>query len=225
LQVDVANLTVMSTKPPAFPHLRLKEERDMSVKGCASAMWHHGLRPRRLVPPIAAAVMVALLCGFHAPMAMAASSPATPIWSYPGTTVTGTITITAGRVTLCRGKALSRGQATCSPAAGTTLPKGTYSIVATYSGNADYATSTSSAKPVRVDSTTGATQAVTPAPLMTSCSPFIDLSCGATGRVRQTGEGWQDGGSATLEQRRAPNSRTARHSRLGMLGPCRMMAR
>ena len=53
----------------------------MSVKGCASALWHHGLRPRRLVPPIVLAMMVALFCGFHAPMARAASSPTTPIWS------------------------------------------------------------------------------------------------------------------------------------------------
>jgi hypothetical protein len=53
----------------------------MSVKGCASVLWHDGLRPRRLVPPIVLAVMVALFCGFHAPMARAASSPTTPIWS------------------------------------------------------------------------------------------------------------------------------------------------
>jgi hypothetical protein len=53
----------------------------MSVKGCAPALWHHGLRPRRLVPPIVLAVIVALFCGFHAPMARAASSPTTPIWS------------------------------------------------------------------------------------------------------------------------------------------------
>src|SRR5580700_2204064 len=68
-------------KPPAFPRLRFKEERDMSVKGCVSALWHHGLRLRRLVPPIVLATMVALFCGFHAPMARAASSPTTPIWS------------------------------------------------------------------------------------------------------------------------------------------------
>ena len=53
----------------------------MSVKRCASALWHHGLRPRRLVPPVVLAMMVALFCGFHAPMARAASSPTTPIWS------------------------------------------------------------------------------------------------------------------------------------------------
>jgi hypothetical protein len=53
----------------------------MSVKGCASVLWHDGLRPRRLVPSIVLAVMVALFCGFHAPMARAASSPTTPIWS------------------------------------------------------------------------------------------------------------------------------------------------
>jgi hypothetical protein len=53
----------------------------MSVKGCASALWHHGLRSRRLVPPIVLAILVALFCGFHAPMARAASSPSTPIWS------------------------------------------------------------------------------------------------------------------------------------------------
>ena len=53
----------------------------MSVKGCAPALWHHGLLPRRLVPPIVLAMLVALFCGFHAPMARAASSPTTPIWS------------------------------------------------------------------------------------------------------------------------------------------------
>ncbi len=53
----------------------------MSVTGCAPALWHHGLRPRRLVPPIVLAVTVALCCGFQAPMARAASSPTTPIWS------------------------------------------------------------------------------------------------------------------------------------------------
>jgi hypothetical protein len=81
LHVDIPNLTVMSTKAPSLPRLRFKEERDMSVKGCASALWHHGLRPRRLVPPVVLAMMVALFCGFHAPMARAASSPTTPIWS------------------------------------------------------------------------------------------------------------------------------------------------
>jgi len=49
---------------PEFPRLRLEEERDMSVKGCASTWWHHGFRPRRLVVPILLAVMTALFCGF-----------------------------------------------------------------------------------------------------------------------------------------------------------------
>ncbi|HEV3383022.1 MAG TPA: choice-of-anchor D domain-containing protein [Trebonia sp.] len=53
----------------------------MSIKGCASTRSYHGFRPRRLVPPIVLAVLVALFCGFNAPMARAASSPATPIWS------------------------------------------------------------------------------------------------------------------------------------------------
>jgi beta-galactosidase GanA len=53
----------------------------MSAKRCASTWWRHGVRPRRLVPPIVLAVMVALFCGFHAPAARAASSPTTPIWS------------------------------------------------------------------------------------------------------------------------------------------------
>jgi len=53
----------------------------MSVKGCASKWWQHGFRPRRLVPPIVLAVMAALFFGFHAPVARAASSPTTPIWS------------------------------------------------------------------------------------------------------------------------------------------------
>jgi len=38
-------------------------------------------RSRRLVPPIVLAVLLALFCGFRAPMAEAASSPTTPIWS------------------------------------------------------------------------------------------------------------------------------------------------
>ncbi len=53
----------------------------MSVKGCASTRWHHGFRPRRLVVPILLAVMIALFTGFHVPVARAASSPTTPMWS------------------------------------------------------------------------------------------------------------------------------------------------
>jgi hypothetical protein len=59
----------------------LKEERDMSVKRYASALRHHSFLPRRLVPFFVLAVTVALLGGFRAPMAQAASSPTTPIWS------------------------------------------------------------------------------------------------------------------------------------------------
>jgi hypothetical protein len=103
---------------------------------------------------------------------------------YPGTTVAGTVTITASRVTLCKGKALTRGKATCSPAARTTLPKGTYSLIATYSGNADYAASKSSAKSVKVDSGIGASPAFTPAPLFTSCSPFVELACRVAGELQ-----------------------------------------
>ena len=53
----------------------------MSVKGYASALWHHRFRPRRLVPLFVLAVTLAFIGGFHAPMAQAASSPTTPIWS------------------------------------------------------------------------------------------------------------------------------------------------
>lgn len=69
---------------------------------------------------------------------------------YSGTTVSGTITITDGRITICTNKALSHGRATCTPASNTTLPKGTAHIVATYAGNADYASSRSAARTVRV---------------------------------------------------------------------------
>ncbi|HEX3965453.1 MAG TPA: hypothetical protein VHZ03_53885, partial [Trebonia sp.] len=53
----------------------------MSVKGHASALWHHRIRPRWLAPLFVLAVTVALVGGFHAPTAHAASSPTTPIWS------------------------------------------------------------------------------------------------------------------------------------------------
>jgi Carbohydrate binding module (family 6)/F5/8 type C domain/Abnormal spindle-like microcephaly-assoc'd, ASPM-SPD-2-Hydin len=53
----------------------------MSVTGYASASRHHSFRPRRLVPFFVLAVTVALLGGFHTPMAQAASSPTTPVWS------------------------------------------------------------------------------------------------------------------------------------------------
>jgi hypothetical protein len=52
-----------------------------SVRGYASALWHCGFRPRRLAPVIVLAATTALLGGFHVPMARAASSPTTPIWS------------------------------------------------------------------------------------------------------------------------------------------------
>ena len=57
------------------------EKRVMSVKGCTPAWWGRGFRLRLVVPMVLAAV-IALICGFHAaPVARAASSPATPIWS------------------------------------------------------------------------------------------------------------------------------------------------
>jgi Abnormal spindle-like microcephaly-assoc'd, ASPM-SPD-2-Hydin len=70
----------------------LEEEHVMSVKGYASALWHHGFRPRRLVLPIMLAVAVALVGGFHAPLvptalstqataSAEAASATTPIWS------------------------------------------------------------------------------------------------------------------------------------------------
>jgi hypothetical protein len=61
---------------------------DMSVQGYASALRHHGFRPRRVVPPIVLAVTIGFLGGFHAPLARAAQSATqaataatTPIWS------------------------------------------------------------------------------------------------------------------------------------------------
>ena len=71
------NLTVISTSDPGT----LRKERVMSVQGYASAWWHRGLRLRRLALAIALTVAVVLVGGFQAPMARAASSPTTPIWS------------------------------------------------------------------------------------------------------------------------------------------------
>jgi len=78
---------------------------------------------------------------------------------YAGTPA-GTVTITAGHVTLCKNKVLTRGKATCSPASGTTLTAGTYSVVASYSGNADFAASTSPAKILKVVKATAITSAL-----------------------------------------------------------------
>ena len=53
----------------------------MSVKEtrrrCAAAVF----RSARLVPFMVLAILLALLGGFHAPMAQASSSPTTPMWS------------------------------------------------------------------------------------------------------------------------------------------------
>ena len=53
----------------------------MSVKGYASRGAQPGFRPRRLVPFVVLAVLLALLGGFRVPMAQASSSPTTPMWS------------------------------------------------------------------------------------------------------------------------------------------------
>jgi hypothetical protein len=53
----------------------------MSVQGHAPALRYRRLRQRWLVPFSVLAVTVALVGGFRAPMAQAASSPTTPIWS------------------------------------------------------------------------------------------------------------------------------------------------
>jgi hypothetical protein len=63
---------------------------------------------------------------------------------------TGTVTITAGRMIICKGRTLAKGRATCSPASNTKLPAGSYRVVASYSGSADFAASTSGAKVLRV---------------------------------------------------------------------------
>ena len=81
---------------------------------------------------------------------------ATVTAQYAGTAA-GTITITAGRVTLCKNKALTKGKATCSPASNTTLPVGSYNVIAAYSGNVDFAASTSPAKSLKVSKPAKAT--------------------------------------------------------------------
>ncbi|MGD0700535.1 MAG: hypothetical protein ABSA02_11695 [Trebonia sp.] len=53
----------------------------MGVTGYASASRRQWLRPRRLGPLFVLAVTLAFVGGFHVPMARAASSPTTPIWS------------------------------------------------------------------------------------------------------------------------------------------------
>jgi hypothetical protein len=68
---------------------------------------------------------------------------------YAGTP-TGTVTVKAGRTTLCTNKALSRGKATCSPGSATKLAAGTYSVTAAYSGSGAFGASTSAAKRLRV---------------------------------------------------------------------------
>ncbi len=62
---------------------------------------------------------------------------------YGGTPV-GTITITAGKTTVCKNKSLSKGKITCTLASNTTLGAGTYTVTASYAGNADYVASSSS---------------------------------------------------------------------------------
>ena len=52
----------------------------MSVNRYASALRRGGFRSR-LAPFAVLAVLLALLGGFHAPLARASSSPTTPIWS------------------------------------------------------------------------------------------------------------------------------------------------
>ncbi len=53
----------------------------MSVQGHTLALRQRRFWQRWLVPFLVLAVTVALAGGFHAPMAQAASSPTTPIWS------------------------------------------------------------------------------------------------------------------------------------------------
>ncbi len=66
---------------------------------------------------------------------------------YAGTP-TGKVTVKAGRTVLCRA-VLSAGKATCSPAS-TALPKGSWSVTATYAGNSDLKGSTSSSATLKV---------------------------------------------------------------------------
>ena len=65
-------------------------------------------------------------------------------------TPTGTVTVVAGSKTLCSKVPLSSGKATCSPASATILPNGKYSVKATYSGSAQFGTSTSAAKSLTI---------------------------------------------------------------------------
>ncbi len=62
----------------------------------------------------------------------------------------GTITITAGTHTVCKNAKLISGKAKCSPASNTSLPAGTYHVVAAYSGSADFASSKSGAVTLKV---------------------------------------------------------------------------
>jgi lysophospholipase L1-like esterase len=97
---------------------------------------------------------------------------------YGGAAPAGTVTVTIGRVTICAKKELAKGKATCSLAKNTTLTKGKYSIVATYAGNADYSTSKSAAKSIRVSAVRAASLVVTHDPLLFgTCTPFVDLAC------------------------------------------------
>jgi hypothetical protein len=100
---------------------------------------------------------------------------------YSGTPA-GTVTITAGKVTICTGKALTKGKATCSPAGNTTLPKGTSSLVATYSGNVDFATSKSAAQSIKVAIVAAVAPVGVSALLAGTCSPYLNLACRLPGR-------------------------------------------
>jgi hypothetical protein len=65
-------------------------------------------------------------------------------------TPTGTVTVSAGKTTLCKIETLSKGKGTCSPTSATVLGVGTYSVVATYSGSAEFDSSSSSAESLKV---------------------------------------------------------------------------
>ncbi len=64
-------------------------------------------------------------------------------------TPTGTVTIKAGKKTICTAK-LSKGFGKCSPSSNTELGAGTYSIVASYGGNGTYAASKSKSSKLKI---------------------------------------------------------------------------
>jgi Bacterial Ig-like domain (group 3)/Putative Ig domain len=62
----------------------------------------------------------------------------------------GTVTIKAGKIVVCKGKALTKGKVTCALPGNTTLRAGSYKVIATFTGAANWGGSTSVAKTLQV---------------------------------------------------------------------------